>query len=131
MAFEFNSATYAMQLSEELGESYNGYGLWPESVHVIFGTDEAGGDSTLTTMSIWAPSIGMQLEYYEDQFDYEKEYGMLDLGGAGYFRFDFRGTIELDAFMENLELLVEKYREHREEIRKKYAADDDDLIMEE
>lgn len=129
MAFEFNSATYAMQLEEELGESYEGYGLMPESVHIIFGTDEEGGDSTLTTMSIWAPSIGMQLEYYEDQFDLEKEYGVLDLRGTGYFRFDFRGTIELDAFMENLELLVEKYQEHR--IKVLQSRDDESLITEE
>jgi hypothetical protein len=127
MAFEFNSMTHFQMLQDEVGDELVYMGSMPEAVHIIFGTDERGGDSTNTHVSIWPPSTGMQIEFAQDQFDEEKPCGVVDLNDSGYLRFDFYGDWELQAFMENLEALLEKYKEHC----RRSTDSDDELIMEE
>lgn len=122
MAFEFNTATYAFQRDDEGGPL--AYGLFPEAVHIIFGTDEAGGDSTQTNVRISPPITGMRLEYAVDEFDDEEEQGVVDLKYSGALYFYFNGDIELGSFIENLEAVVHAYRN-----RNKPASDP--LIMDE
>lgn len=116
MAFEFNSVTHFDRLEEEAGDESVYWGSLPEAVHIIFGTDEDGGNSTHTNVSIWAPSTGMMLEFAQNQFDEEKPQGVVDLDGAGYFRFDFYGDWELASFMDSLEALLDAYKEHRRKV---------------
>jgi hypothetical protein len=127
MAFEFNSMTHFAQLQDEVGDEFVYMGSMPEAVHIIFGTDESGGNSTRTNISIWPPCTGMQIEFAQDQFDEEKPCGVVDLDDSGYLRFDFHGDWELQAFMENLEALLEKYKEHC----RRAGGHDDVLILEE
>jgi hypothetical protein len=127
MAFTFSSIGHFQKLQDEVGDEFVYWGSMPEAVHIVFGTDESGGNSTRTNVSIWPPCTGMQLEYAQDQFDEEKPCGVVDLNDSGYLRFDFHGEWELQAFMENLEALLDKYKEHC----RGAGSHDDDLIMEE
>jgi hypothetical protein len=127
MAFTFSSVSHFQKLQDEVGDDFVYWGSLPEAVHVAFGTDESGGNSTRTNVSIFPPCTGMQIEFAQDQFDEEKPCGVVDLNDSGYLRFDFHGEWELHAFMENLEALLDKYKEHCS----KASSHDDDLIIEE